>query len=52
MVHTTDCFQASAAKAFYQTHIRNGREDIDADPPIPFDPTTTTTWPGSNAADT
>ena len=31
-----------------QGHHRMGREDIDADPPIPFDPTTTENVPCEN----
>lgn len=39
--YTSDCLDDASALAFLRTHIRHGREDIDADPPIPFDPTTT-----------
>jgi hypothetical protein len=39
--YTSDCLDEGSAKAFAQAHIKHGREDIDADPPIPFDPTTT-----------
>jgi hypothetical protein len=39
--YTSDCFDETSAAAFAHAHVRHGREDIDADPPIPFDPTTT-----------
>ncbi len=39
--YTSDCLDTTSAGAFAQAHIRHGREDADADPPIPFDPTTT-----------
>lgn len=39
--YTSDCLDETSAKAFAQTHIRHGREDIDGDVPIPFDPSTT-----------
>lgn len=39
--YTSDCLDTDSAKDFLLTHIRHGREDIDADPPIPFDPTGT-----------
>jgi hypothetical protein len=38
--YTSDCFDKDSAAAFAKKHYRNGREDLDADPPIPFDPTT------------
>lgn len=37
---TSSCLNETAAKSFINAHIRHGREDIDADPPIAFDPTT------------
>ena len=39
-LYSSSCLDESSAKSFAQKHIRQGREDIDADPPIPFDPTT------------
>ncbi len=41
MAHTSSCFDRDAAAAFLDANMRRGREDIDADPPLPFDPTTT-----------
>jgi hypothetical protein len=41
MMFVSSCLNTTAAKSFITANIRNGREDIDADPPIPFDPTTT-----------
>ena len=38
--YSSDCLDETAATKFGRDHIRHGREDIDADPPIPFDPTT------------
>lgn len=38
---TSDCLDEASAGAFAKAHIRHGREDIEDDPPIPFDPTTT-----------
>jgi hypothetical protein len=38
---TSDCFNATTMRKFMSTHIHHGREDVDADPPMPFDPTTT-----------
>src|SRR5205085_10907351 len=40
-LYSSACLDDASAKSFAQKHIRQGREDIDADPPIPFDPTTT-----------
>lgn len=39
--YTSDCLDAKSAGAFARAHYRHGREDTDADPPIPYDPTTT-----------
>lgn len=39
--YTADCLDPAAATAFSVARYRHGREDIDANPPIPFDPTTT-----------
>jgi hypothetical protein len=39
--YASDCLADDVALEFLADHYRNGREDIDADPPIPFDPTTT-----------
>jgi hypothetical protein len=38
---TSSCLDDASATAFAKEHYRHGREDADADPPIPFDPTTT-----------
>jgi len=38
---TSSCLDETSATAFAHSHYRNGREDADANPPIPFDPTTT-----------
>ncbi len=38
--YTSDCLDPQSAAAFAVERFRHGREDIDADPPIPFDPTT------------
>ena len=38
---TSSCLDETSATAFAHAHYRNGREDTDANPPIPFDPTTT-----------
>lgn len=40
-VYTSSCLAEASAKTFLNDHMRHGREDIDADPPVPFDPTTT-----------
>jgi hypothetical protein len=40
-VYSSDCLDQTSALAFANAHYRHGREDIDADVPIPFDPTTT-----------
>lgn len=45
---SSDCLNADAALAFMKAHYRQGREDIDADPPIEFDPTTTEGVPCEN----
>jgi hypothetical protein len=39
--YTSDSFSSTAMLPFAAAHFGHGREDIDADPPIPFDPTTT-----------
>lgn len=39
--YTADCLDATAALQYMRARYRHGREDIDADPPIPYDPTTT-----------
>lgn len=38
---TSSCLDETSAKAFARDHYRHGREDADANPPVPFDPTTT-----------
>lgn len=39
--YLADCFDSASANAFMRAHYRRGREDIDADPPYSYDPTTT-----------
>lgn len=39
--YTSDCLDTASALSFARSHYRHGREDEDADPPIPYDPTTT-----------
>lgn len=39
--YSSACLDAQSAGASARAHIRQGREDADADPPIPYDPTTT-----------
>ena len=39
--YQSDCFNEQRMLAFMGDHFRDGREDTDADPPIPYDPTTT-----------
>jgi hypothetical protein len=38
--YASDCLNRESALGFVNDHIRHGREDIDGDPPIAFDPTT------------
>jgi uncharacterized protein DUF3105 len=44
-VYSSDCLEQKTALDFLGKHYRHGREDIDADPPVPFDPTVTTDVP-------
>lgn len=39
--YQSSCLDQTSAATFLKEHIRHGREDVDADPPFPFDPTTT-----------
>lgn len=39
--YTSDCLDEKSATDFASAHYRHGREDADANPPIPFDPTGT-----------
>jgi hypothetical protein len=39
--YTSDCVDETKMLTFMDQHFRHGREDEDANPPIPFDPTTT-----------
>lgn len=39
--YSADCLDADTALQFMRARYRRGREDIDADPPLPYDPTTT-----------
>jgi len=39
--YLADCVDMTKMLQFMDAHFRHGREDIDADPPIPYDPTTT-----------
>ncbi len=48
MAYASDCFDEASALSFMEDNYRRGREDIDADPPIPFDPTTTDDVPCEN----
>ena len=38
---TSSCLDEASATKFAQAHYRQGREDADSNPPIPFDPSTT-----------
>lgn len=38
--YTSECLNEASATAFLRKNIRRGREDTDADPPLPYDPTT------------
>lgn len=38
--YQSDCFAEQRMLDFMGDHFRNGREDTDADPPVPYDPTT------------
>ena len=40
--YTSACLDPASARSFAATRFNRGREDIDADPPIPYDPTTLT----------
>jgi hypothetical protein len=46
--YSSDCLAMDTALDFLGDHFRSGREDIDADPPVPFDPTTTENVPCQN----
>ncbi len=39
--YSSDCFDEKSSYDFAKAHFAHGREDIDANPPIPFDPTGT-----------
>jgi len=39
--YSSSCLDPASALQFAQSRYRQGREDTDADPPIPFDPSTT-----------
>jgi hypothetical protein len=39
--YSSSCLDDASATQFAAAHYRHGREDADADPPIPFDPSTT-----------
>lgn len=39
--YSSSCLDDASAKQFSAAHYRQGREDADADPPIPYDPSTT-----------
>ena len=39
--YSSSCLDETSATKFAQAHYRQGREDADADPPIPYDPSTT-----------
>lgn len=38
--YASDCLNNASALDFLKQNFRNGREDIDGDPPMPFDPST------------
>jgi hypothetical protein len=38
--YQSDCFSEQRMLGFMGDHFRDGREDTDADPPVPYDPTT------------
>lgn len=40
-LYTSSCINDSVVHDFLVNHMKKGREDIDSDPPVPFDPTTT-----------
>jgi hypothetical protein len=40
MAYQSDCFDPAATVDYMAAFFRHGREDIDADPPIDYDPTT------------
>jgi hypothetical protein len=42
---SSDCLNGDAALDFMKAHYRQGREDIDGNPPLDFDPTTTENVP-------
>lgn len=46
--YASDCLDDGSALSFMKDNYRHGREDIDADPPIEFDPTTTEGVPCEN----
>jgi hypothetical protein len=39
--YSSECLDAEGAAQFLRARYRRGREDIDADPPLPYDPSTT-----------
>jgi hypothetical protein len=39
--YQSECFNEQRMLDFMGDNFRNGREDTDADPPVPYDPTTT-----------
>lgn len=40
-LYSSACLDEQSAAAFAQKHYRQGREDADSDPPLPYDPSTT-----------
>lgn len=40
--YQSECYNDERMLEFMGDHFRHGREDIDADPPVPYDPTTLT----------
>lgn len=40
-LHSSACLDEASAAAFASKRYRQGREDTDADPPLPYDPSTT-----------
>jgi hypothetical protein len=45
LAYASDCLDEASALDFMNDHFRRGREDINGDPPLQFDPTTTENVP-------
>jgi hypothetical protein len=46
--YSSDCLEENVALEFLRSNFRHGREDIDGDPPLPFDPTSSENVPCEN----